>query len=277
MGDKLGKEGPEQTTTYERQPLPGSEWGYGQALDYWNALMSGQGAGYPGALLSPWEQGAIRGYGGALESMWGQPGMFGTELAAPGGLFGEAQTAMRSYLTPEYLDVAADPNWQNVLQQQQGQIGRQMSLAGMDYGTPSQEALTRGSADLFLQESARRQNLQAGLSQWGQAFPLEAMQQFMPMAALPFARNYGEFLRQVEQSNLGGQMLGQLALGGAGQPLPTTVSQGGDAGWIGDLLQLYTMINPGWLPFVGGGSLPGTGGIVEGLGAYYSMPPPFGY
>ncbi len=186
----MGKEGPTQTTSYERQPLPGSEWAYGQVLPYWNALMSGQGAGYPGELLTPWEQGAIQGYGGALESLYGQPGMFGTDLTPPGGLFGDAQTAMQGFLSPEYLDVAADPNWQSVLAQQQGQIGRQMSLAGMDYGTPSQQSLTRGAADLFLQESGRRQNLQAGLSQWGQEFPLQAMQDFMPMAALPFQRNF---------------------------------------------------------------------------------------
>jgi len=237
----MGKEGPTQTTEYERQPLPGSEWGYGQAMDYWNALMSGQGPTYPGQMLTPWEQGGIRGYGGALESMWGQPGMFGTDLAAPGGTFGAAQTAMQGFLSPEYLDVAADPNWQNVLAQQQGDIGRQYALAGMEYGTPSQEALTRGSADLFLQESARRQNLQAGLSQWGQEFPLEAMQQFMPMAALPFARSYGEWLRQVQQQEQGGQMLGQLGLGGAGQQLPVSQQTGGDTSWISDLIQAYLM------------------------------------
>ncbi len=235
----MGKEGPETTTSYERDPLAGSQWGYDQAMEYFNALMQGQGSAFPGELLSGWEQGVIKGYGVALERLWGQPGMFGTDLTAPEGLFGDAQSAMSYYLDPAYLDVAADPNWQNVLQQQQGQIGRQMSLAGMDYGTPSQQSLTRGAADLFLQESGRRQNLQAGLSQWGQEFPLEAMREFMPMAGLPFQRNFMEFLRQVEQSNLGGQMLGQLGLGGAGQPMPVSTQEGDSMQWLIDLVKAY--------------------------------------
>lgn len=247
----MGKGAPEQTTTYERQPIPGSEWGYQQALNYWNAMMSGQGPTYPGPLMTPQETGILGGYGGALESLLGMPGLFGGGTTAPGGTFGQGQEAIGRFLSPEFLNVSEDPYVQSALGNVLADTRRRMAGAGLGYGTSLGDAEMRAAADLLLGESGRRQALQAGLGQFATELPLSAMTNFMPMAGLPFARNYGEWMRQMEQQTQGAQMLGGLGMGGAGQPFPTTSTSDPGKGWLGDMLGWYSMINPGWLPWMG--------------------------
>ena len=238
----MGKEAPSSTTTTTQQPVvEGAPWYVKNALDYWNALMSGQGATYPGALTTPQEQQTIGQYGGGLNAMFGDQGMFG-----------QSQAAMQHYLSPEYLDVTADPNWQNAMGMVNQNISSQFSGAGMGYSGLNAEEQNKATAGLLLGEQGRREALQSGLSQFGTEFPLSAAYQFMSMAGLDFTRNYSEWLRQAMQSQEGAQMLGQLGLGAAGRTQTGTTTQtGGEYDWLMDAVKWYMMMNPATLPWVG--------------------------
>ena len=229
----MGSKGAETETTYQYQPVPGSEEGYGAAMDYWQNLMQGAAA-YPGALTSPQETGAIGMYGDALAAMFGQQG------AQAGGGFGAGLGALQNILSPGFTNVNEDPTVQAALQQVLADTRRRMGGAGLQYGTSLGDAEMRAAADLIMQEQGRRTGLQAGVGQFMTQFPLQALQQYMPMAGLEGQREYAEWLRQQQMEAQAAGQLGGLGMAGIGQPMPTSQTQTpGGWDWLEPLLKMY--------------------------------------
>ena len=168
-----------------------------------------------------------------------------------GGLFGQSQSTLGRYLSPDYLNVAQDPYMQAGLERALGDTRNQFAQAGLEYGTSSADAQMRASSDLFLNELGRRQGVQTGLAQFGTEMPMQALQGYQSWAGVPreleqqnLNAAYQEFLRQQEQgrSDLMGAWQGGVGMAGQPQQVGTTENPGGSAlDVIGKALQIYMM------------------------------------
>ena len=256
----MGSKGAETETTYQYQPIPGSEEGYGGAMDYWQSLMQNPPA-YPGGMMSPQETGAIGMYGNALGALFGQQG------AQAGGGFGAGLGALQNILSPGFTNVNEDPVVQAALQETLARTRRHMAGAGLQYGTSLGDAEMRAAADLIMQEQGRRTTLQAGVGQFMTQFPMDALQQFMPMAGLEGQREYAEWLRQQQMGAQAAGQLGGLGISGIGQPMPVSQTQTpGGWDWLEDLAKLYMMYQTGGLAGAGAGAAGGYGDLYNQFG-----------
>jgi len=211
--------------------------------------------GGPGMLAPAEGGGGGQGYvaGGGLEGLFSKGGLSSAYGGGGGmgGLFGESQSALGRYLSPSFLNVAEDPYMQAALERTMGDTRNQFAQAGLEYGTSSADAQMRASSDLFLNELARRQQMQSGLAQFGTEFPMQALQGYQSWAGLPRGLEqqnlnaaYQEFLRQQEQGRSDIMGLWNQGMGMAGQPAATsqtTTPGGSPLGTIGQLMNIYLM------------------------------------
>lgn len=229
----MGKETPTESTTTTFQNMPGAEWAYGQATDYFNAMLTGEGIHqYPGQMVMPGEQEAMDFYSQVLKGLTGQ--------GEVGGPMGGAFNVWENVFSPDFTDPRSLPGYEQNLAS--SMANRQQVLASQGgysgIGTVEQASDITAASDMFLQSAMGLQGMQTGLSQFVPSFGAEFAGDAMGAAGLPFARNYAEWLRQVQEQTGGATALGQLGMGGfgAGGEMSTGSEWGSP---LGDLAQLY--------------------------------------